>query len=77
MTNDRAIFADLMRTIVAVAIVASTTILGYLNVIDATAASAILGSVVGYVGATGAAATRSPAHEPPSTTNVNLTGPTP
>lgn len=53
---DRVIFADLMRGIVAVSIVTATCILGWLKVIDATAASAILGSVAGYVGATGAAA---------------------
>ncbi len=54
--HDRVIVAELLRTLIAVSVVASTTALGLNNVIDAAAVTGILGAVVGIAGAQGAAA---------------------
>lgn len=54
--HDRVIVAELLRTLIALAVVASTTSLGLNGVIDAAAVTGILGAVVGIAGAQGAAA---------------------
>lgn len=56
VTRDRVIVAELLRTTIALAVVASTTALGLNGVIDAAAVTGILGAVVGIAGAQGAAA---------------------
>lgn len=54
--HDRVIAAEVLRTVIALSVVASTTSLGLNGVIDAAAVTGILGAVVGIAGAQGAAA---------------------
>lgn len=54
--HDRVVVAEVLRTMIALAVVASTTSLGLNGVIDAAAVTGILGAVVGIAGAQGAAA---------------------